>query len=733
MNKILNINLGGYALTIDDDAYEYLQAYLENIRRRFDEKEGRDEIMSDIEARLGELIAQGMGARTIVMLPDVQAAVHVMGKPEDFGGESTETTSGTGPSSSQQSGKSGAGQSIRTGKRLFRDEDDSVVAGVCSGLSAYFGIADPVWMRLIFVLLVFLSFGFWVPAYLLLWILVPAARTAADRLSMRGEKINVDNIAREVEEGFDRFSARVNQYGTDGAGRKGGNNALNTGVTAIGQVFGFIIRFIGKFAALIAIFIAGALFLGMFGGWIASIWGLLVAAPYVDYFSPFSSGTTWLGMFNAFFLMGIPMVGLCLLFARIVFKANTPRWLGSGLLLFWLVNLACAIILTASGVRKFRHNGSISKDISLSGMNSDTLFVKGAPMAGTGDGEFRGGIFDNEGIQVDDTHLQLNGPVEVRVRESLSGQFRCTQVIRAQGYSALNAQENAGQIEYEVSMTGNTLNVPTSYRLAAGKKWRVQQVRINIEVPVGKSVIFDENIYTYSGADLDDYTDDIDRNYMSRNPNKVFTMTSKGIACASCPRLGDRDYRGDRHYENFILEGDFDTEILEGDDFNIRIEGSVEDKNAIERIESGERITLTTNGKTLGGRVKVTIITPVFTSLAAERSGEVVIRGFDEGRASISASGSSKIKAYMDVSSEFDVSLSDKSTLQITGEGDEIRANLSGECSLEASNWRARDAEVFASDNSRARVFAREDALVITTGSSQVKVDGGARVRDRRE
>ena len=61
MNKILNINLGGYALTIDDDAYEYLQAYLENIRRRFSESEGRDEILGDIETRLGEIITGEVG------------------------------------------------------------------------------------------------------------------------------------------------------------------------------------------------------------------------------------------------------------------------------------------------------------------------------------------------------------------------------------------------------------------------------------------------------------------------------------------------------------------------------------------------------------------------------------------------------------------------------------------------------------------------------------------------
>ncbi len=132
MNKILNINLGGFALTIDDDAFEYLSSYLDSIRRRFRESDGRDEILKDIETRLGELITDNMGNRTIVMLPDVQAAVEIMGKPEDFGGEPVENR--------RRQSSSAQGSGIRTGKRLFRDEDDKVAAGVfpptsCSGSS----------------------------------------------------------------------------------------------------------------------------------------------------------------------------------------------------------------------------------------------------------------------------------------------------------------------------------------------------------------------------------------------------------------------------------------------------------------------------------------------------------------------------------------------------------------------------------------------------------------------
>ena len=325
MNKILNINLGGYALTIDDDAYVYLQAYLESIRQRFSESEGRDEIVSDIETRLGELITEALGNRSIVMLPDVEEATNIMGKPEEFGSEEP-----AAESSQTNQSKSGGKKvpPVRTGKRLFRDEEDAVVGGVCSGLSAYFGIQDPVWMRLSFVLLVFISFGFWVPAYLLMWILMRPAKSAADRLAMRGEPVNVDNIAREIEEGFERLGNKVNEFSSKSGAKTSANaqNAVKTGVTAIGQMFGFVIRFIAKFAMLIALLIAIALFLGFGGAWIASIWALITAAPFVAFFSPFSSGTTWLGFGNVFFLLAIPAIALVLFFARILFKTRVPGW-----------------------------------------------------------------------------------------------------------------------------------------------------------------------------------------------------------------------------------------------------------------------------------------------------------------------------------------------------------------------------------------------------------------------
>ena len=728
MNKILNINLGGYALTIDDDAFEYLNGYLDSIRRRFSESEGRDEIISDIEARLGELISQDMGSRTIVMLPDAEAAVAVMGKPEDFGGEEAES------SSSRQGGTKGGKTAIRTGKRLFRDEEDAVVAGVCSGLSAYFGIQDPLWMRLIFVLLAFASFGFWAPAYVLIWILVPAAKSAADRLAMRGEAVNMDNIAREVEQGFDRLGKKVNEFSTDTVKKNGSSaqNAVSTGVTAIGQAFGLLLRFIAKFAALIAILIAIAVFLALGAGWIGSIMVLLVGAPFVEYFSPFSSGWTWFGIVNLFFLLGIPAIALVLFFSRLLFKTRTPGWVSGSLTGLFILSVIAAFSMLPFAVKEYSHSGTVSKEISLGDLRSDTLFVNSIPdLLGNKYRNQNDFDFAEEDIRLSDEGMEMRSPLEIRVIPSRDGAYHCTQIIKAQGSSNLQAQENATRVSYTALFSENTLQVPTAYTVAKGEKWRVQRVRINIEVPVGKSIRFDESIHEYAGADLDEYDDQNNRNYISRRPGKTFQMGNKGLVCVDCPNMGDKGYRSDRDYENFILEGDFVTEIRQGDDFRVEIEGPKDEKDKIQKIQTGDKITLTTNGKTTNGAVRVFIQTPTFTALHADNSGEIIIRGFDEGRARITASGSSRIKAYLDVSNEFNIALSGKASLDLTGKGDNMEVSLIDNAEIEATNWTAKRVEITASDAARARVFAKEDAIVSSTGQSTVRVDGGAKVRSK--
>jgi len=705
MNKILNINLGGYALTIDDDAYEYLSSYLDSIRRRFSESEGRDEIMHDIESRLGELISTHLGNRTIVMLPDVEAAIEVMGKPEDFGGEPVEKPGAAA------SGK----KAFRRGKKLFRDEEDAVIGGVCSGLSAYFGMQDTIWMRLIFILLALVSFGFWVPAYVLLWILVPPARMAADRLAMRGETANVENIAREIEQGFERISKKVNEFGTQAAASPAGRTTASVAggcLTVVGKLFlGFII--------LVAIMMV----LGLGTAWVSGIWAFFTAQPYISYFSPLSNGATYLGFFNAFFLLGIPIVGLVLWLGRTIFRYKTPAWLGSGMGILWVLNFISLLLLGGMAARSFRQGGSVSKTLDLSGIRSDTLRVQWAGR--TSPDEYDNWVFDGEGIFIGDKHWEMNGMVKIRVRPSTSGRFECTQTIRARGATNAEATEFASKTNFDIAQQGNTLSVPSGYRISQGNKWRVQEVRITIGVPEGKSIVFGEVIN--QRVHEVDYADPDGDYYIGEYPDKVFRMTANGLVCSDCPQFGDSNYHNGRYYDKFILEGNFETEIIDDNNFSISFEGDQSLRNAVETIRTDDNLTLTTRGKNLPGALRCVIRTPVFSSLYADNTGNVTIRGFEEGQSSITVKGPTRVRGFFD-SNTLNLTLSGKAFVELVGNGDNLKAALSDGAELEASGWRVEQAEISASEASRARINAEQDATVKTDASSTVKVDGSASV-----
>jgi len=209
MNKVLNINLGGYPFTIDLDAYAMLEDYLQTIEHHFHDSEGCDEIIADIENRMAELFNEELGKRGIVGEKDVQRAIAIMGTPEDFGAEPMEA----GPKKSKRKTKSSRNSDgFKFGKKLFRDPEDTQVGGVCSGLAAYFGIEDPLWVRLGFILFG-LSGGIAVPLYFILWAITKEAKSPSDRLAMTGEKINVSNIGKKVEEEMERFSEKMNEWG----------------------------------------------------------------------------------------------------------------------------------------------------------------------------------------------------------------------------------------------------------------------------------------------------------------------------------------------------------------------------------------------------------------------------------------------------------------------------------------------------------------------------------------
>jgi len=185
MKLTVNINLGGYPFNVDEDAYERLRQYMKSLEMEFSGESSASEIMADIEGRIAELFKMRLNPyKQVIIMKDVEEVMAILGSPE--------VISGSGPSEERPP---------RSQRRIYRDPDGRVFGGVCAGLSAYLGW-DPLIMRIIFAVLIFAG-GFGIGLYLILWIVLPEARTTAQKLEMRGDPVTVGNIKDSVKQEFD--------------------------------------------------------------------------------------------------------------------------------------------------------------------------------------------------------------------------------------------------------------------------------------------------------------------------------------------------------------------------------------------------------------------------------------------------------------------------------------------------------------------------------------------------
>ena len=202
MKKTVSANLNGIVFQIDEDAYAKLQNYLHELSLHFDKNEDQ-EILTDIEARIAELLSEKLNSsKTVITLLDVEDVIARLGHPSEF--DEVEEESET-ESHKEEDKKS----TRRKYRKFFRNPENQILGGVCSGIAAYINW-DPIIIRILFIILVCVGFGYIIPIYLILWLIVPEARTAAQRLEMKGEDPTLENIKNYMEsERFKESATRI--------------------------------------------------------------------------------------------------------------------------------------------------------------------------------------------------------------------------------------------------------------------------------------------------------------------------------------------------------------------------------------------------------------------------------------------------------------------------------------------------------------------------------------------
>jgi phage shock protein PspC (stress-responsive transcriptional regulator) len=520
MNKTVNINLGGMFFHIDEDAYQKLSRYFDAIKRSLTNSSGQDEILKDIEMRVSELLTEKQKTeKHVVGLKDVDEVIAVMGQPEDYriddeeaGKTSQSYTSATHPNT----------------RKLYRDKDNGMVGGVLAGLGHYFGI-DKVWLR-IFFLILFFAWGTGVLAYIILWIVMPEAKTTAEKLEMTGEPVTISNIEKKVREEFENVSEKFKNANYDEMG-----NRVKTGAEKIGSSLSeFVIavlrvfsKFLGVILIIAGLFILAALFIAVFTLGSSSVinvpWqGFIEAGNFTDY-------PVWTFGLIMFFAVGIPFFFLSLL----GFKLLSPNLKSIGniakytLLAVWLIAVSLAIAIGLKQASAFAIDGRVVVKENFNLKPTDTLLLKFKH-----NDYFAKNIYDNSNFKItlDSTgnNVIYSNNVSFRIAQTDTKSAYIQIEKEAKGKNLFEAKQRAEKIKYSYKVIGNQI-VFDNYLLSDVKeKFRDQEIEITLFLPLGTLLKMDESMRNY------DRTDD---DYFSWNPDNkedVFKVETDKIKCQNC-------------------------------------------------------------------------------------------------------------------------------------------------------------------------------------------------------
>jgi phage shock protein PspC (stress-responsive transcriptional regulator) len=488
MKKTIKINLSGIIFHIDEDAYKRLNDYLDKIHSHFKGQEGGDEIINDIEMRMAELFQARLGDhKQVLSLADVEEVSKTMGDPRDF---------------SEEEEKQGAKTPPRA-RKLYRDPDNAILGGVASGMGAYLNV-DPVWIRLIFVLLM-LGYGFIALVYILLWLFVPKATTYKQKLEMRGENITISHIEKRVREEYEEVRTNFRKYQRSEQ-YKNMTRALNEIFVVLGRIlkvaFQVLLILIG-----VALIITGvSIIMGLLGvtfiHWPFSLFGVMDPGEPTLFFL-----TTFLFDNTSMILVGIAVALLVaipvfvILYAGIRLLSGFTKKDGGVLLtglVVWLVALALAGGTLLWQIRDYSVRSHTTAETTLEMDEAGTIVLDMKELA---DPEYTIEDLpfanDQDDILGTDASSDLYIAPTINILKSPDQYYRLSLQKGSRGPSLQKASRLAKSIRYNWKMQDSTLVLDPYFQIQHNTPYRRQRVSVNVYVPRGKRIAIPEEAEKY--------------------------------------------------------------------------------------------------------------------------------------------------------------------------------------------------------------------------------------------
>ncbi|NOT77215.1 MAG: PspC domain-containing protein [Cyclobacteriaceae bacterium] len=771
MKKNISINISGIIFHIEEDGYDTLRKYLDSVNKYFASFDDNSEILSDIESRIAEIFLSKLNdGKQVITSEDVSSLISTMGSVSDFkAAEETEFAAGEPARETKQQSSSSTTSAPRklfrdqnrkilggvcaglghyfsvdpvwprllfallvvgtsgifllvyivlwivlpishfedeaSIKKMYRDPDKKVVGGVAAGVAAFFS-ADIAIIRLLFVIAAIFG-GVGIVLYIVLWIVLPEAKTITEKMKMQGEPVTLSNIESTVKKGLNEkesdesilariilFPFRAIALVLNALGKVLGP-VLSLLIDILRVAIGLSISFTGLLLILCLLMAFGIL-IGLFHApdWnFFSDWGgntpNLPLAAIRNSFPTFSLIFGFLATFiPALFLM---LIGNSIIAKRLVFRAAV----GWSLFVVFFVSLAVVSFSVPQIIYGFKEKGEFREELTFNIQGKTPVFN----INETGMDDYNG------------TSLSFKGydGKEIKLIER----------FKSQGASRKIAMENAQMVEYHVAQTDSIIAFDSDVTFKKDSKFRVQQLDIDVMIPYNQPFVVDAKLWRMINTDIVDVRD---YDFSLNEDTQTWKMTDKGLECTSCSiAVTDRtnkasDQFGYSDFNSLDLKGILNVRIEKGENYAVELKGPESEKRRYEIYTNGGTLVVDYDNHSKvfwkknsqsDNEMRIIITMPELHDIRMQGAGKLKFKGFDENEVDIQLNGA--IVGEGDLNAvTLNVDLNGASSLELSGSGKFLEADIAGVSGLRAFGYEVKHCIVEAHGASTAKVNVTE-------------------------
>ncbi|CAN5258934.1 hypothetical protein BH09BAC3_BH09BAC3_20210 [soil metagenome] len=770
MKKNISINISGIIFHIEEDGYDTLRKYLDSVNKYFASFEDNSEILSDIESRIAEIFLSKLNdGKQVITSEDVNNLITTMGSVSDFkAAEETEFAAGAQAKAAPE-GKAafttsphkrllrdenrkilggvcaGLGHYFNidpvwprlllalltvgtTGiflivyivlwivlpaasleeepsiKKMYRDPDKKVIGGVAAGVAIFFGTEVAI-IRLLFAVLAIFG-GIGIVLYIVLWIVLPEAKTITEKMKMQGEPVTLSNIESKVKRELNEkdgeestltkiilFPFRAIAAILNGLGKILGPILILL-VDVLRVLIGLSISLTGL-ALIISLILAFGILLGLFHApdwFIFSDW--YVSSPNFPIAALRNTVSSWTVVFT-FFATFIPSLFLVLLGNSIIAKRLVVKGVvGWSLFVAFFISLAIVSFTIPQIVYGFKVEGEykVEKSFVLNGKT---------PV-----------------LNITETGMDDYNVTDLSIKGHDAKEIRLVERFQSQGASRKIAAENAQMVDYTVTQSDSVISFDSNITFKKDAKFRAQRLEVDILVPYNQPFVIDAKLWRIIDTDIIDMRD---YDFSLNHETQTWKLTDKGLECISCKlRPVDavaqaKDEFGLNDYNSVDIQGVVNVRIQKGDGYSVEIKGTENEEKKYHVSVEGETLIIEYDnerktfwkGSIMPDETRINITMPTLRDLEIKGGGKLRLTGFEEDEVDIKLIGAIAGEGELHATT-LNVELTGASSLELSGGGKLLEADIVGASVLRAYGYEVANCIVEAHGASSAKINATE-------------------------